>query len=204
MDFLLDPNVAYLLLVAGFVIATLALFAPGSGLLELGALFALVVAGYSIYHLPINLWALIVLVVGVFPFLLAVRKTRNWVFLLVALVALAVGSAYLFRSPVWWQPGVNPILAGSMSLLVGIFLWFVARKTMAALQRKPDFNLQKIIGQIGEARSPIHMEGSVYVGGELWSARSQQPIPDHARVRVIRRDGFILEVEPVSPPKTGL
>jgi membrane-bound serine protease (ClpP class) len=201
MDFLIDPNVSYLLLVAGFVIATLALFAPGTGLLELGALFALVLAGYGIYHISINLWALILLLVGVFPFLLAVRKTHNWFYLVVALAALAVGSAYLYSSPVWWQPGVNPVLAGSMSLLVGVFLWFVARKSLEALQKQPDFNLQKIIGQVGEARSEIHQEGSVYVGGELWSARSPQSIPEHARVRVTRRDGFILEVEPVNPPR---
>ena len=37
MEFLLDPNVAYLLLVVGTVLAIMALFAPGTGVLEVGA-----------------------------------------------------------------------------------------------------------------------------------------------------------------------
>ena len=48
MSFLFDPNVAYLLLVGGFLLAILALFAPGTGLLELGAMAMLVLAGFSI------------------------------------------------------------------------------------------------------------------------------------------------------------
>ena len=40
-------------------------------------LFLLVLAGLSISAQPINLWALIVLIVGVFPFILALRRWRN-------------------------------------------------------------------------------------------------------------------------------
>jgi membrane-bound ClpP family serine protease len=34
------------------------------------------------------------------------------------------------------------------------------------------------------------------VAGELWTARSEQVIPDGARVRVTGQEGFILDVEP--------
>jgi membrane-bound serine protease (ClpP class) len=54
-----------------------------------------------------------------------------------------------------------------------------------------------LIGSIGEAKTEINDEGSVQVGGELWSARSDQAIPLGARVRVIAREGFILKVEPL-------
>ena len=67
MNLLLDPNVAYVILVVGFVLGVLALFTPGTGILEIGALFAIFLAGYAVYSLPINLWALILLVVGVIP-----------------------------------------------------------------------------------------------------------------------------------------
>src|SRR5512135_1053286 len=97
MEILVDPNVAYLLLVVGFVLAIMALFSPGTGVLEVGALFVLFLAGWEISQLPINLWALIVLILGVVPFIIAVRKSRNLVFLVIALVAFVVGSAYLFQ-----------------------------------------------------------------------------------------------------------
>jgi membrane-bound serine protease (ClpP class) len=52
-----------------------------------------------------------------------------------------------------------------------------------------------MVGKIGEARSKIHEEGSVYVSGEMWSARSDNPIPAGSSIRVVRREGFILVVE---------
>ena len=79
MNLLLDPNVAYVILVVGFVLGVLALFTPGTGILEIGALFAIFLAGYAVYSLPINLWALILLVVGVIPFLIALRKYKQWI-----------------------------------------------------------------------------------------------------------------------------
>ena len=87
MEILIDPNVAYLLLVVGIVLAIMALFAPGTGVLEVGALFVLFLTGWEISQLPINLWALVILVIGVIPFILAVRKSRNLIYLAIALIA---------------------------------------------------------------------------------------------------------------------
>ena len=61
--------------------------------------------------------------------------------------------------------------------------------------------LQALIGAIGEAKTDIHQEGSVYAGGEQWSARSDQPIPTGARVRVLEREGFTLKVEAIEAPQ---
>src|SRR5512138_1228702 len=98
MEILLEPNVAYLILVGGFLLAILALFAPGSGVLEVAAFFALFIAGYEVYNLPINWWALLILLLGVFPFLIAVRRSGRLVYLAVSLAALALGSVFLFRT----------------------------------------------------------------------------------------------------------
>ena len=197
MDILIEPNVIYLILVVGLMLAILALFAPGTGVIEVGALFALVIAGYGIYHLPINLWALVVLIIGVFPFLLAVRRSGRWYYLVISLLALVIGSAYLFNSGQWWLPAVHPLLAVVVSGLAGLLMWIIASKGLEAMRRRPTFDMQSLIGAIGEAKTSIHDEGSVYVAGELWSARSNQSIPVKTRVKVVRRDGFILEVEPV-------
>lgn len=62
---------------------------------------------------------------------------------------------------------------------------------------KPRMDLGKIIGETGEAKTDIHDEGSVQIGSELWSARSTVQIYEGSTVRVIKREGFILEVEAV-------
>ncbi len=196
MESLLDANIAYLLLVGGMSLAILAILNPGTGILELAALFALILAGWEVYHLPFNYWALAVLLAGGVLFILALRKAKHWSYLALSTLALVSGSAFLFRGEHWWQPSVNPILAISVSLLAGGFFWLTARKVLEAEMLRPAHDIEHLVGAYGEAKTEIHEEGSVQIGAELWSARSSQPIPHGARVRVVGREGFILIVEP--------
>ncbi len=198
MNILIDPNVAYLLLMVGVVVAIMAVFAPGTGVLEVGALFLLLLAGWDISQQAINLWALIVLILGVIPFILAMRRSRNLVFLIIALVAFVIGSAYLFQGPSFFVPGVNPVLAIIASVLAVGYLWIAGTKVLETDKLKPKHDLSKIIGDTGEAKTDVFGEGSVQIGSELWSARSNIRIAAGSRVRVVKREGFILEVEPLT------
>lgn len=195
MEILLNPNIAYLLLVSGLLLAVLALLSPGSGILEVAAFFTILLAGWGVYNLPINYWALGVLILGVFPFILAVRKSGRLIFLLVSILALVFGSTFLFRGE-GWQPAVNPVVALVASTLTAGFLWIVVRKILETEQIRPTHDLVALIGALGEAKTDIQPEGIVQVDGELWSAHSNSPIQADARVRVVGREGFILEVEP--------
>ena len=197
MEILINPNIAYLLLVVGIVMVIMALFAPGTGIIELGAFFVLLLAFWEISQLPINLWALGVLVLGVIPFFLAVRKSHKLVYLVIALIAFIIGSIYLFQGEYWWQPGVNPILAIVTSVLACGFLWIATTKVLESEKMRPQHDLTQLIGEIGEAKTDIFDEGSVQIESELWSAHSSVLIPEGSDVRVVKRDGFILEVEPV-------
>ena len=197
MEFFLNPNIVYLLFVIGLFLGVLALFSPGTGLLEAGALLVLLAAGWGVYNnaRDISLWAVILLGIGVFPFLLAMRKWRDVIFLAIAIVAFEVGSVYLFVPDVWWKPAVNPILAAITILSTSLFLWIAGRKAIEAERMRPSHDLGTLIGQVGEAKTAIHTEGSVQVAGEQWSAWSDDPIPAGISVRVIRREGLILKVE---------
>jgi membrane-bound serine protease (ClpP class) len=198
MEILVDPNVAYLILVVGIVVAIMALFAPGTGILEVGALFLLFIAGWEISHQPINFWALGLLILGVVPFIVAVRRSRNLAFLVVALVAFVIGSAYLFQGESWWQPGVNPVLAITASVIASGYLWIATTKVLETEKLRPKHDLAKLIGETGEAKTDVYNEGSVQIESELWSARSMVPITEGTKIRVVKRDGFILEVEPMA------
>jgi membrane-bound serine protease (ClpP class) len=198
MNILIEPNIAYLLLASGSLLAILALLSPGSGILEIGALFTLILAGWITSFLPINLWALIVLVVGVVPFLIAVRKSGRLIFLAVSCAALILGSTFLFRNDVWYIPAVNPLLALVVSILSASFMWLATRKVLETANLRPTHDLEVLIGATGQAKTDILEAGSVQVDGELWSAQSDTPIPNGAHVRVTGREGFILKVEPDS------
>lgn len=194
MNLLLDPNVAYVILVVGFVLGVLALFTPGTGILEIGALFAIFLAGYAVYSLPINLWALILLVVGVIPFLIALRKSKQWLFLIPAILSIIVGSVFLFRLDSG-APAINPGVAAVTSIAAVGLLWLIGRKGIDALKMTPSQDLSRLVGQVGEARSDIRMEGTVYLSGEEWTARSERLIKKGTPVRVLGREGLVLLVE---------
>ena len=194
MEFLLDPNIAYLILLGGVLLAMLSLASPGTGLLEIGAFFCIALSGYAIYNLSFNWWALLLLGLSIVPFVYAIQKPKRELYLAFSILLLIIGSVFMFPRTAD-QVVVNPIVAIIASGLVAGFLWIAVRKSVEATSARPTHDLSGLVGQIGEARTKINDEGSVLVAGELWSARSEKPIPAGSSIRVLRREGFILIVE---------
>jgi membrane-bound serine protease (ClpP class) len=194
MDILLDPNIAYLFLLGGVVLAMLALVTPGTGFFEIGAFFAIALAGYAIYNLSFNWWALAILGLSIVPLVYAIQRPKREPYLGLAILLLVIGSIFIF--PRTGDQGVvNPLVAIVGSILVTVFLWVAVRKSLEAAHARPAHNLDWLVGQVGEAKTRVSEEGSVQVNGELWSARSDKDIPAGSMVRVVRRDGFVLVVE---------
>lgn len=196
-EFLLDPNVVYLASVVGVLFAFMSILTPGTGLFEIGALLALLYAAYGVYSLPTNTWSLGIMLVGLVLFIVSLRRPGQRIFLALSIIFMMVGSLYLISGEVWWQPAVNPFLGLLISGLAGAFLWISTTKVFEAREVQPTFDLERLIGSMGETKTPIHNEGSVQVRGELWTARSENFIDRGAQVRVVGREGFILDVEPV-------
>jgi membrane-bound serine protease (ClpP class) len=194
MTFLFDANVAYFLLTLGFVLAVLALFTPGTGILEIGALLTIVLAGYALFNLTINWWALLILIVGILPFVFAMRKRKQWYWLIGTVVFFSIGAVFLVPAHAGVD-AVNPIFAIFLNMVSVFLLWFIGRKSIDAMKEKPAQDLKRIIGMVGEARTAIHNSGTVYVGGEEWSARSEETIREGSSVKVIGREGLVLIVE---------
>jgi membrane-bound serine protease (ClpP class) len=199
MEIFFTANFAYILLLTGMLLGLLAMVTPGTGLLEVGALFVLAAAGYVAFNLgpeAFNAWALIPLGLGLVPFLAALRYKHQRGPLLASAILLAItGSIFLFKSPEGSLVGVNPLLAVVVSVLYSGSLWIMVERSLAAMLQPVAHNLDVVIGQIGEARTRIKENGSVQVGGELWSAHSETAIPAGSAVRVLARDGFSLLVE---------
>ncbi len=197
MEFLLNPNFAYIILVLGIISAVMAILIPGTGIPEVGTLIALSLAVYLTTQLGVNYVALVILLGGMIFLVLAMRKRKQRINMIVAVVLLLLGSIFLYPSNKWYVPAVNPILALVVSPLASVFMWLVGRKTLEAQLAPKAHDLQTLIGQLGESTTPIHETGTIQLSSELWSACSETYIPSGAQVRVIGRDGFTLIVEKV-------
>jgi membrane-bound serine protease (ClpP class) len=198
MEFLIDPNIAYMIIVATAMLALLAIIVPGTGLPEMGLLICLGLAWYELSHLEPNFWALLALLLSLVPFLAALRAQRLRLPLLaIAILLISAGSAFMFVDQNGW-PTVNPVLAVIVSVFSAGFAWFAVERGLKAQHAQPKINPDALIGRVGQARTEIKDTGSVQTGGELWSARSAQIIPAGSTVRIVHRDGFVLIVEKMS------
>ncbi len=187
-------NLLYLLLVAGLWLAAWAVVTPGTGFLELFALLALASAGIGTAISPLNTWALVVLIAGAILFAVSVWRSGEIHWLALSVLAFCVGSVFLFRLDSGGA-AVHPALAVVASLLTVGFFWFVIRVALAAHQGLVAHDPAKLLGKMGEVRTALDPVGSVYIEGELWSARAAETILAGEKVRVVAKDGLMLKVE---------
>ena len=196
MNILLDPNVIYFLFIGGLVLAIIAIFTPGTGIAELGAFFAVAISIYGFANLPVNSWAITIMVIGFFPFVFAGKKhLRKWL-IPTTYVLVLVGSMLIFRR----EPDGNQaslVLIAIIDIIALSLLWFYVIKGVEAITKKPDFDLNDLIGIQTKAITDIHVEGTIHVDGEDWTAKSSKPVKTGQMVKVVGRNGLILIVEPV-------
>jgi membrane-bound ClpP family serine protease len=202
MNAFLSPTLAYIVLMLSIFFSLLAILSPGTGMLELLALTGLLFSGYAVYQLGITLWALPLLLLSVVPFIFSLRQTgwKRSLSLLGALSGMVIGSLFLFPNAErsFWPPAVDVWVALFFSAFFVLGIWFAARPIRQAMEQRPVHSLEALIGQVGETRTRVHHEGSVQLQGELWSARSQKPIPAGRKVQVTGREGFVLIVEEIT------
>jgi membrane-bound serine protease (ClpP class) len=189
-------NLAYLVLIVAVWVTIFAAIIPGTGALEATAAVTIFLAAFAILTLPINLWALVLILLALGAFILELRRPAKGIFLILSMILFAVGSAFLFQGPngeaagvAWWIAAI-----GSM-LTVGFFGLAFNTYLHATRSAVMDFSADKVIGQIGTAKSEIHDQGAVQVASALWTAHSDTTIPAGAKVKVVAREGLVLIVK---------
>ena len=199
MAFLTDPNLAYLLVIVSVLLLFLTSIHPKSTKLKIGMVLSLAAAGIEFIYLRVNPWAFLVVALSPLPFFLAVHQARpyNLLFLL-SIFMLAIASVFVFVDPNN-QPVVNYGVAAFVSILCSSVIWISSEGLRNAEGARPGNDPDSVIGLIGEVRTDIeaHSAGSVFIEGQLWQARSKEPIAAGSTVRVLRQDGFWLTVKKV-------
>ncbi len=190
---LTNPVIAYLLLVAGVFAVALALSVPGTGLPEGVAFVALALAAIGLSQLPVSMAGLGLFALALILFVLEFRLMAHGALLAGGAVAMLVGSLLLFRAEGGEAVLSWVLVLGVTAAFTGFFGFLVSRGL--AVQKLPlaqDPN--RVVGARGMTRTDVNGEGTVYVGGELWSASSDAKIPANSEVVVTSREGLRLKV----------
>lgn len=190
----LDPNLVYLILIAGLWLSVTAAYIPGTGIVEVLALIGVVAALIALSALPTNWWAVILIVGGVLGFLIMPFIDRRFALLATGGLALqAVGSLLLFDGAPVGLPVIVVTIAAAL-----LYHRFALLPTLAHHRSNPamleDEPLTGLHGYVQHALDPV---GTVYVRGESWTARSEQKIDAGAEIAVVDQEGLTLFVEPV-------
>ena len=194
LDFLLDPNIAFLVLAIG----ALALYAefnhPGAIVPGVVGVVFILLALFALNLLPTR-YAAFTLIIGAFAlFVLEAKFATHGILGIGGIVLLTLGGLLLVDGPI---PELRVHLWASLAIsiplgLITIFLMSIAIK---ARRNKVVTGAQGLLGAIGEARTEIDPEGKVFVLGELWNAHAPTRVRMGEHVVVRKVDGLELEVE---------
>ena len=198
LGWLVDPNIALLLLVAGALLIYLEFNTPGT--IVPGALGTLMVllAIFGLNLLPIRYTAVLLLVAALVLMVLEAKFGGHGALAIAGVVCLAFGTLTLVVAPVP-EMSVSPFVAVAVSVGFGGITVFLVRLAVRARRMKARLGADALIGKIASAMEPLAPEGHVLVDGEIWLATATQPIPAGARLRVVGHQDYVLQVELLEP-----
>ncbi len=191
---LINPNVAYLLLIAGIWCVVMAASIPGMGLPEVAAALCLALAAIGLVHLQANLAGLGLMGLALVFFILEFRFTAHGAFLAGGAIALVIGSLLLFRTDTPAQASLSWVTVLVVTVLstgmFGLFLYKGLGAQHLPVVQDPDH----VVGRAGVAHTDVNGGGTVYAGGEEWSAYADEKITRGTAVTVLAREGLRLKV----------
>lgn len=202
LDVLVNPNVAFLLLLIGLLGIALEVFAPGTIIPGAIGVVALVLGIIGAIHLPVAALGVVLLVAGIAMIIAESHLPTAGVLGVLGVVALAAGGLLIFDTDSD-SFEVSTALVVTVAGVLGLATAFVGTKAVEARHRPVASGPEVVVGEVATVRSDLDPVGQVYLEGALWRARvdpSSEPVEAGYRVKVDELDGLTLVVSPTDDP----
>ena len=201
LQLIVNPNVAFLLILAGILGLAIELFSPGLVLPGAFGVVSFVIGLYGSAQLPVTAAGIILLVAGVGLIIAETQLPTGGIVGIVGVIALAVSGLMLFDTDEGLE--ISPPLVIGVALVLGGLMAFAVKKVMEARRNPVWTGEEELPGSEGDVRVALDPVGQVFVHGALWRAEAVDgpgtaAIPTGARVRVESVDGLTLRVRPVT------
>jgi membrane-bound serine protease (ClpP class) len=195
LGWLVNPNIALLLLVGGALLIYLEFNTPGT--IVPGALGTLMVllGIFGLDLLPIRYTAVLLLVAALVLMALEAKFGGHGALAIAGIVCLMFGTLTLVAAPIR-EMAINPWVAVAVSAAFGGITVFLVRLAVRARRRKSMLGADALVGSAASAMEPLAPEGHVLVEGEIWRAVASVPVVAGARLRVVGHERYLLRVEP--------
>lgn len=174
LSWLLHPQIAYLLFLAGMAGLFFEFSNPGAIFPGVVGAFCLVLGLYSLSVLPTNVTGILLLILGFIFIIIEVNVPTFGLLTVAALVSFFFGSLFLF-DPVYpyFQLPIMTILpiVVTLTLLLLLLAYLIGKSQLAPKTSESGIHSDKV-----KVLSWKGDQGKVKVRGEIWNARSHEPL----------------------------
>lgn len=200
LDVLATPDIAMLLIFAGMLGLYVEFTQPGVIVPGVVGGVCLVLGFVSLQIIPFSWLGLFLIASGIGLLALEIFVTSFGLLFAGGVACLLAGGSMLFDLPElndlnvsFWSVLVPTVSA--FALFAGVVVVLVGR----SFGRPQIAGVHELVGMVGEAKSALEPEGSVFIRGEFWTARADAPIPSGERVEVTAVNGMRLRVRRAPP-----
>jgi membrane-bound serine protease (ClpP class) len=197
-----DPNVAYLLMLAGIYGLVYEFANPGMMLPGVAGAICLMLALFAFQVLPVNYAGVGLIILGI-AFMVGEALVPSFGALGIGgVVAFVMGSVILLDTNVPGY-GISPGLIAAVALVSAAFFIFVVGMAVKARRRPIVSGQEELVGAIGTILEDFENDGRVRIHSEVWNAHSSVPLQKGQQVRVRSMRGLVLNVEPLTRENSG-
>ena len=196
LNTLANPNVAYLLMMAGLLGLYVEFTHPGVFFPGVAGGICLLLGMAALQLLPINYSGLALIVLGLALLIAELFLPSFGILGIGGMVAFVLGSLLLFDTTES-DLTVNPNIVYAAAATFGAFTLVVGYLVVRSQRRQPALGREGLIGETGEVRQrivPGHTDGKVFVHGEYWNADATEALEVGERVAVTHVDGLRVRV----------
>ncbi len=198
LNILINPNIAYILMMIGFYGLLFEITHPGSWIPGIAGAICLILAMYAFHTIPTNYAGLGLIVLAVTLFIAEAFVPSYGLLTLGGVVCMSLGSLFLIDSPhEFMQVSLTvivPIVAATAFLAI-----FLVSLAVRAQRQTTATGLEGMIGLQAIANDPIAPTGKIFVNGEYWDVSADESVATGETVEIVATKGMKLKVKKVSP-----
>lgn len=195
LDFIMDPNISFILLAIGALALYVEFNHPGAVLPGAVGLIFILLAVFSLNLLPVRFAAIALIFVSFALFALEAKFATHGTLAISGIVTMTLGALLLVDAPIP-EMRVHLFTALAVSIPLGFITVFLMGIALKARANKVTTGEQGLIGAIGMTQSALTPNGKVFVHGEIWNATASSHITAGQTIIVRHVDGLQLHVDP--------
>ena len=195
LQILVNPTIAYLLLLVGIVGIAIEVFSPGAIIPGAFGAVSFLLGAYGTAQLPVTAAGITLLVIGIAMIIAEAHLDTHGIVGAVGVIALAASGLLLFNTDSSTFEVSVPAVIG-VAVVLGGGLALAVSKAVKARHAPVTTGREDLVGATGDVRVPLNPVGQVFVYGALWRATLADDAPPEDAERV-RERGVRVAVEAV-------